>query len=56
MYSTGNHLLAFATDRTSLAWHAAYLLRPDTYMALALPAGFPAAPDRYLHEEFTLIA
>ncbi|OUJ68713.1 FAD-dependent monooxygenase [Hymenobacter crusticola] len=37
-----------AHEHAGLAKHAAYLLRPDTYVALADPTGSPAVLDRYL--------
>jgi 2-polyprenyl-6-methoxyphenol hydroxylase-like FAD-dependent oxidoreductase len=39
-----------AHAEAGLAKHAAYLLRPDTYVALADPTGSPAVLDRYLSE------
>jgi hypothetical protein len=37
-------------DAAGLARDAVYLLRPDTYVALAEPSGAPAALDRYFAE------
>ncbi len=39
-----------AYHKAGLAKNAAYLLRPDTYVALADPAGSPATLSRYLRE------
>jgi hypothetical protein len=46
------HVFAFRPDHRSvgIARHAAYLLRPDTYVALADPHANPAALERYFAE------
>jgi hypothetical protein len=46
------HLFAFRPDhrRIGIARDAAYLLRPDTYVALADPRADPAALERYFAE------
>ena len=45
-------------EATGLARNAIYLLRPDTYVALADPTGAPDALERYLadREIYTLSA
>jgi 2-polyprenyl-6-methoxyphenol hydroxylase-like FAD-dependent oxidoreductase len=44
-----------AHDKAGLAKNAAYLLRPDTYVALADPAGSPTALARYFSERGLLL-
>jgi hypothetical protein len=46
------HVFAFREDhrRVGIARDAAYLLRPDTYIALADPHADPAMLDRYFAE------
>ncbi|WP_172253631.1 FAD-dependent monooxygenase [Saccharibacillus deserti] len=39
-----------ACGRAGLARHAAYLIRPDMYVALAVPGGDPKAIERFLRE------
>jgi hypothetical protein len=41
---------AHAHERAGLARDAAYLLRPDTYVAVAEPSGAPAVLEAYLKE------
>jgi 2-polyprenyl-6-methoxyphenol hydroxylase-like FAD-dependent oxidoreductase len=46
------HVFAWKPDHgyAGLAHNALYLLRPDTYVALAEPSGAPAALDRYFQD------